>query len=318
MRAHDVEVGKSTFAREVVRRAAVGAAAGEQRVVCCAATGIAATNLPNGNTLHCTFAVKLTGSLTATGPSVELAKARLTNARLVIVDEMSMLDAVRIVQVDTRLRAWKDAALVRMRSLCMLVCLCVHAYMMQAFGGVGMVLMGDFFQMPPVGGRTLIDAGLKTSSPAASALFESFIVVQLTQQMRASGDLRWQGVLNAFTDPVMSMTPVRQSNILGIVREFSAADVAANEAWRDAIVVTYDNATRHAINAAQVRRFARRNGVPVITWNQRLDDTSASAFAAAAQRHACSVDDVRAPYAAERKFHFAQGAPAFLTANINV
>ena len=181
-----------------------------------------------------------------------------------------------------------------------------------------MLLMGDFFQIPPVGGRTLIDAGIKTSAPAASALFESFTVAQLTQQMRASGDLRWQGVLNAFTDPVLSMTPVQQSNILGIVREFSPADVAATDAWRDATVVTYDNATRHAVNAAQVRRFARRAGVPVITWDQRLDDTSAAAFAAAAQRHSCSVDDVRAPYAAELKFHFAVGAPAFLSANINV
>lgn len=97
--------------------------------MCCAATGIAATNLPGGQTLHCTFAVRLTGTLTSTGPSVELAKAHLANARLIILDEMSMLDAVRLVQIDTRLRAWKHASLVRG---CACLCVCSsadHAYM---------------------------------------------------------------------------------------------------------------------------------------------------------------------------------------------
>ena len=178
--------------------------------------------------------------------------------------------------------------------------------------------MGDFFQMPPVGGRMLTDAGLDKLSPAASALFKSFVVCQLTQQMRASGDVQWIGVLDAFTDPVKSMTPVLQSNVLGIVREFSVADVASDDKWRDAIVVTYDNATRHAINKAQAVRYARRNGLPVIAWPQRLDDKSSAAFDAAAQRHACSVGDVRAPYDAELTFYFVAGAPAFLTANISV
>ena len=106
-----------------MRRAAVGANVGEQRVVNCAPTGIAATNLPGGNTLHCTFAINaMSNRLTASGPSLELAKARLVGTRVVVVDEASMVDAVRMIHIDRRLRDWFDSELVRVHMHVVCVC----------------------------------------------------------------------------------------------------------------------------------------------------------------------------------------------------
>ena len=297
VRASQCDAGKSTFDREVVRRAAVGAN-GVQLVVNCAPTGIAACNLPGGGTLHSVFAINaLTNKLTSAGPSVALAKARLGGARVIVLDEASMADEERLVQIERRLREWGDSNL--------------------PFGGYGMVLMGDWFQMRPVGGRVLTSAYYADSS-SGGRLFRAFTVHPLVQQMRASNDPVWTAVLDFFTDPVKSMLPVRDSKLLEVVRDFSAADVAADALWHDAAIVTYDNATRHAINRAQAIRFARRHGVPVIAWPLRLDDKSAAAFEAAAQRHSVTVHEVREPYEAELTFYFVVGAPAYLTANICV
>jgi len=107
-----VLTGKSTFDRELVRRAAIGAN-GMNLVINCAPTGIAAHNLPGGVTLHSMFAINaLSNKLIEKGPSVELAKARMMGARVIVLDEASMVDAVRVSQIDRRLRQWGDESLV--------------------------------------------------------------------------------------------------------------------------------------------------------------------------------------------------------------
>ncbi|KAG6948933.1 hypothetical protein JG688_00014861 [Phytophthora aleatoria] len=60
----------------------------------------------------------------------------ITEVELVIIDEMSMMKKFQLSQLDTRLRAAKPMPDV-------------------AFGGVHIVLAGDFLQLPPVGGQPL-------------------------------------------------------------------------------------------------------------------------------------------------------------------
>jgi hypothetical protein len=77
--------GKSTFARELARRAALGGV----NIINAAPTGNAASNLPGGKTLHNAFAINPhTGNkLTAEGRSVDQAKARAEGARVLVLDE---------------------------------------------------------------------------------------------------------------------------------------------------------------------------------------------------------------------------------------
>jgi hypothetical protein len=177
--------------------------------------------------------------------------------------------------------------------------------------------MGDPFQIRPVGGTPLTSAHFDKTSPGGQ-LFRTFSVTSFTQQMRAAGDPAWTAVLDHFTHPENSMTPVAASKLLDEVPVFSASDVASDEKWQSPIIITHDNAARHAINKVQAIRMATRLGVPVIAWRLRLDSKSAAAFELAAKRYSCSVDKVREPYEDELTFYFVKNAPAYLNANINV
>ena len=105
--------GKSSALRKIMQRAAVSAA-GEERILCAAPTGLAACNLPGGVTLHKLLALSVQPSdLLQSGPTVEFAERRLRSAWLVVIDEASQLDVVRLQQLDQRMRQWGDATRVR-------------------------------------------------------------------------------------------------------------------------------------------------------------------------------------------------------------
>ncbi len=98
-----------------------------------ASTGIAATHM-NGQTIHAWSGIGIRESLTWQ-EAKELAAdgelhARYRRTKVLIIDEISMLDADRLDAVEQVCRATKDPFL--------------------PFGGLQVVLCGDFFQLPPV------------------------------------------------------------------------------------------------------------------------------------------------------------------------
>jgi hypothetical protein len=82
-------VGKSHFVRQLVAR--VGAALGV--ISCCAPTGIAACNLPAGRTVHSVVSLTLGGLLCRSAATIARARAMLEHTRILVIDEISMLDA---------------------------------------------------------------------------------------------------------------------------------------------------------------------------------------------------------------------------------
>lgn len=98
-----------------------------------ASTGIAATHM-NGQTIHAWSGIGIREGLTWQ-EAKELATdgelhARYRRTKVLIIDEISMLDADRLDAVEQVCRATKDPFL--------------------PFGGLQVVLCGDFFQLPPV------------------------------------------------------------------------------------------------------------------------------------------------------------------------
>jgi len=55
------------------------------------------------------------------------------------------------------------------------------------FGGLGIILMGDFLQLPTVFGMSLFKAALHASSPGG-LLFSKFRLYTFKQQMRSADD----------------------------------------------------------------------------------------------------------------------------------
>jgi len=101
-----------------------------------AATGIAAVNI-GGTTLHSFGGIKL-GAAPAQRLAVEILQSKKTlqkwlDCKVLIVDEVSMIDSELFEKLDT------IGQIVRENN--------------QPFGGIQLVLVGDFFQLPPVYGN---------------------------------------------------------------------------------------------------------------------------------------------------------------------
>src|SRR3989338_7392496 len=99
-----------------------------------ASTGIAATHI-GGMTIHAWSGIGIKDALSPYDleqiTTRERTAKRLAHAKALVIDEISMLDARTFGMVDQVLRAVR-----RNR---------------EPFGGVQVVLVGDFFQLPPIG-----------------------------------------------------------------------------------------------------------------------------------------------------------------------
>ncbi len=137
-----------------------------------ASTGIAATHM-NGMTIHSWAGLGI-------GDNIDIEriltkstlKKRITESRVLIIDEVSMLDGHVLDAVDAITRAFKDKT--------------------KPFGGLQVVLSGDLFQLPPV---------TRTGEPffvfnSAAWKSMSLKICYLEEQHRQE-DSRLLGILNA-------------------------------------------------------------------------------------------------------------------------
>ncbi|MFH1656706.1 MAG: PIF1 family DEAD/DEAH box helicase [Candidatus Nealsonbacteria bacterium] len=98
-----------------------------------ASTGIAATHI-NGRTIHSWAGIGINRELTekdiARISRQKILRQRISNTKVLVIDEISMLHDYQLDMVDEICRKVKKNSL--------------------AFGGIQVILCGDFFQLPPV------------------------------------------------------------------------------------------------------------------------------------------------------------------------
>lgn len=139
-----------------------------------ASTGIAATHL-GGMTIHAWSGIGVHKFLTDADvdaiASKEHVARRLAKTQVLIIDEVSMLSGNVLTMVDRVLREVRGGE--------------------RAFGGVQVVLVGDFFQLPPVGGRGE-DPSFAFESDAFKAL--NPLSLYLSEQHR-TGDTALERIL---------------------------------------------------------------------------------------------------------------------------
>ncbi len=134
-----------------------------------AATGIAATHV-GGMTLHSWSGIGIAESLSPADidriASKEHVARRIQNARVLIIDEISMLSAHTFKMADAVCREVRRSEL--------------------PFGGLQVVLVGDFFQLPPIGKR-----GMETRFAYESSTWQELhpIVCYLTEQHRQDDEV---------------------------------------------------------------------------------------------------------------------------------
>lgn len=284
--------GKTTFVTELDLRLSQAA---PYSVVCMAPTGIAASGLPRGMTIHTALSIAVASESkesngTSKGATI-LARERLKKARILIIDEISMVSPSLFVRIDERLRDWFDGAL--------------------PFGGLAVVIMGDFFQLPAIQGSLL------NAKPGSQAglIFARFERLDFNDQCRAADDPQHAARLEYFRNPGLCKYPVKASQILDHLQLLSQADVRNDATWLDAPVIVSENFARHYINKAQIVRDAIRTGQPVLTWRNVLDPRTQSLFDRAAQIHNVPIHDLLQKYS-ESSSYFIIGARVMLRDNL--
>lgn len=135
-----------------------------------ASTGVAATHL-NGRTIHSWSGIGVRDVLTSGDLEKLLRNKRLkrnySRARVLVIDEISMLHPYQLDMVERIARHMLDAG--------------------EPFGGLQVVLCGDFFQLPPVAVK---DTGLTEKFAYESPAWDSgeFRVCYLQEQHRQGND----------------------------------------------------------------------------------------------------------------------------------
>jgi len=151
----------------------------------CAPTGLAAIN-GGGKTLHSVFGIPVSDGIFhpdfnkfTTFDSI--VKHLTYGVKYLIIDEVSMVRADTFDYIDRELRHFKQVDL--------------------PFGGIQVVLVGDFYQLPPVVGRDGAEMKLHYDSPFvfSSKVFEAadFQILELTEVLRQKGDNKFISILHS-------------------------------------------------------------------------------------------------------------------------
>lgn len=164
--------GKTYILSQFIRRAREDG----KNVAVTATTGLAATHL-GGNTIHAWSGIGVHDELPKRFAD-KLSKQRrelVTKADILVIDEISMLHDYRLDMVDEALR------LARGRRN-------------EPFGGIQVILCGDFFQLPPVNRSDSKQGSFVVSSKAWQE--GAFSVCYLQEQYRQADDQTYTDILN--------------------------------------------------------------------------------------------------------------------------
>lgn len=203
-----------------------------------ASTGIAATHI-HGMTIHAWSGIGIATRLSEEDldriATKEHVVKRIRKAKVLIIDEVSMLSADTLDMVDAVCREVKQSS--------------------DSFGGLQVVLVGDFFQLPPVVRQNYTDAQDSFYSDEPQSIF-SFtsgawarakpIICYLTEQHRQD-DAQFLAVLSAIR--TNEVTPSHRAHL-------DARLVTRDELPKGVTKLYSHNADVDRINAEELRKLS--------------------------------------------------------------
>lgn len=143
-------------------------------VLLTAFTGTAAFNI-SGNTLH--SLLKLPRSLKppyqGLGNLIDEVRAQLSNAEIIVIDEVSMISKPLFAYINWRLQQIKGSK--------------------KPFGGMSVLAVGDFYQVPPLGKSKPLCVFEENTNDVWK---DNFQMITLTEIMRQKEDISFAELLN--------------------------------------------------------------------------------------------------------------------------
>jgi len=156
------------------------------------------------------------------------------------------------------------------------------------FGGISILLIGDFVQLPVTSGRDLwsvMYGNVTGNDGTARNLFQLFCIHELTTNMRAEDCISHTRRVAAFrklpsTYPLghkwsaednKHYQPITKDILKGITQELTSEDIKQDPNWitQSTCIVT-SNVDRAIINARAAITFGQHNNVPVLRWKCQL------------------------------------------------
>jgi hypothetical protein len=299
------------------------------RLVATAPTGIAASHIAGGSTHYSFFGVGChvdaspTGHLPKKHPQIS-AIQRVKEADVFLLDEVSMAKDQTLGMIDFYLRTIRKE---------------IHPfYADQAFGGMIVIVTGDFFQLPPVQYAPLYKTVLKYSCAMPNVtsesdnlitrgnhLFARFRKVELTRQQRLQDDpnasleqQEREGMHRRLISRFRSQhKPLDDDEAITYLQSRVISTSVASEsnriddvAWQDATYIVSNNAQRAAINLARAKVFAKDHQTGLFWWPTNVQDSAIEEM----------DEDLMTTYYEHQTAlweYFVAGAPCYLTDNLN-
>jgi hypothetical protein len=169
-------------------------------------------------------------------------QAQFKGVDTVLIDEISYVSTQLLYWVDQRLREISQRSDV-------------------PFGGYSMVVVGDFFQLQPVGGTSLA-YGSSTKARARTANIDSFNVVNLVTQHRAPGE----DAINVTHRKILTDLRCADTQEAALKDFFALHTPRSHGAKivRNALVMVSANCERAAVNRERLRMFALETQRPIL------------------------------------------------------
>jgi hypothetical protein len=276
--------GKSTTVNAILDELPINSS------LCCAPTGIAATLLKNGKTINSLLKIPPSASSLPKIKEPQLLQLQIIfkNVKLLIIDEISMVDYSMMYRIHARLQQIYNNLL--------------------PFGGISIVGCGDFYQLPPVQGQPwqntfLVSTNAKKNDLVflkSQELMEKFLMIDLKVQNRSKDEQHNKN---------LNICRQNNTNALNVLKSYQTLSRDDSIFFSESTMLVCSNEERQAINIKRGKLLSLQIGHPLIAWKKPP-----------ASRNLASsdvIDNIYQNYTASWHY-FIPLAPAIILQNFNV
>ncbi|CAL4113538.1 unnamed protein product, partial [Meganyctiphanes norvegica] len=222
-----------------------------------------------GNTLHSLFKLPLLSSTEKDLPDLNQQSLKelqdlFQNCKLLVIDEKSMVGLYMFYAIDKRLREIK--------------CTCPNI----AFGGISVIIMGDFAQLPPVGDRPLYTGDLKDLSLQQAFgkicfdLFDKTIIFNEIMRQKGDDQKKFREVLDKLSNGTFTINDWHFLNERNLMDTTKFTQIERNEFLNHATMLCAYNKDLTHYNITRIK--ALNNPIAIIK-SQNSDKAVASVLA---------------------------------------
>ncbi|CCO35196.1 DNA repair and recombination protein pif1,mitochondrial [Rhizoctonia solani AG-1 IB] len=215
-------------------------------------TGIAAS-LIEGSTLHQLALLHLSGRISK--KTIQRLRKIWEPVEYLIIDEISMVSKKTLADISQMISIGKQKEGENNSTV--------------AFGGVNVIIAGDFHQFPPVIGGASNGALYTPTGPNATSkmlvgrlIYEQFRTVVLLKKQFRVEDGEWSGVLSRARHGSCTSEDIK--TIRGLILDPAKdKDLLSQPGWADAVLVTPRHTVRHRWNELASYNHCRSTGQPL-------------------------------------------------------